>query len=107
MPAAFLMAAAQRKTASARGATEAVLLGVMPGAARQDSLNLKSGRRSSESSGRIYAKASKFAGRRILIDPPPFDPIGRGFFVGVNTAPKTPLPNESQTRPDIRDKLTG
>jgi hypothetical protein len=40
-------------------------------APRQDSLNLKSGRRSSESSGRIYAKASTFAGRRILIEPPP------------------------------------
>jgi hypothetical protein len=47
-------------------------LGLCREAARQDSLNLKSGHRSSESSGRIFGKASTFAGCRILIEPRPF-----------------------------------
>jgi hypothetical protein len=79
-PAAFSMAAAQRKRPQCGEQPRPSSLGLCREAARQDSLNLKSGHHSSESSGRIYGKASTFAGRRILIEPPPLDPHRAGFF---------------------------
>jgi hypothetical protein len=74
-------AAPPTKTASARGATDAVLLGAMPGGGPAGFIKSQI-RAAFQRIQWVYGKASTFAGRRILIEPPPpCVPIGRGFFV--------------------------